>query len=56
MCDVSHRSNIALQRSKHKRFLSGNVSHAKTRGLLARMAGLVGRDEHDAHEGDMGAH
>jgi hypothetical protein len=36
MCDVSHRSNIALHRSKGKRIFFWHVSHAPRIGLARR--------------------
>jgi hypothetical protein len=33
MCDVSHRSNIALHRNKCKQFFVWHASHAQTNGL-----------------------
>jgi hypothetical protein len=42
MCDVSHRSNIALQRSKSKRIFSWHASHAQMRGVIS--ARLHGRN------------
>ena len=45
MCDVSHRSNIALHRSKGKRIFSWHVSHARISGLATGARGARARDE-----------
>ena len=53
MCDVSHRSNIALQRSKRKRFFVWHASHAQMNGLeaeqlIARKPEKTGRTKKEA--------